>query len=61
MATLPRTFDYGFSCGLMAKDLAIAAATWALVRDVLGFDADYPKVITLIEKWSGFEVPPVAK
>lgn len=76
-ATLPRTFDYGFSVGLMAKDLGIAAgiargadvsaplmadsaATWALAREALGFDRDVTAVITLIEAWSGFEVPAVS-
>lgn len=76
-ATLPRTFDYGFSVGLMAKDLGIAAgiarsadvsaplmaesaATWALAREALGFDRDVTAVITLIETWSGFEVPAVS-
>jgi 3-hydroxyisobutyrate dehydrogenase len=73
-AVLPRTFDYGFSLGLMAKDLGIAArlarscdvpapllaATEGHLlhaRDALGPQADLTSLITLIERWAGFELP----
>lgn len=76
-AILPRTFDYGFALGLMAKDLGIAAeiarqndvgapmiaqaqATFSLAADALGPQADLTTILTLIERWSAFSVPPIA-
>lgn len=73
-AVLPRTFDYGFALGLMAKDLGIAAdiarqndvaapmiaqmqASFALAADSLGAQADLTSIVTLIERWSAFDVP----
>ncbi len=73
-AVLPRSFDYGFTVGLMAKDLTIAArlarsmdvpapmltATeehMLFARDALGAEADLTAVITLLERWAGFELP----
>ena len=46
MATLPRTFDYGFSVGLMAKDLAIAAG---IAR---GVDASAPLIAESAATWA---------
>jgi 3-hydroxyisobutyrate dehydrogenase len=46
MATLPRTFDYGFTCGLMAKDLGIAAG---IARDV---DASAPMLAQSAATWA---------
>lgn len=45
-ATLPRTFDYGFSVGLMAKDLAIAAG---IAR---GVDASAPLMAETAATWA---------
>lgn len=45
-ATLPRTFDYGFSVGLMAKDLAIAAG---IAR---GVDASAPLIAESAATWA---------
>jgi 3-hydroxyisobutyrate dehydrogenase-like beta-hydroxyacid dehydrogenase len=45
-STLPRTFDYGFSVGLMAKDLAIAAG---IARDV---DASAPLIAQQAATWA---------
>ncbi|MBV8150775.1 MAG: NAD(P)-dependent oxidoreductase [Candidatus Eremiobacteraeota bacterium] len=73
---LPRTFDAGFSLGLIAKDVAIAAdlaraldvdapmlaaaeAKWNSAREALGASTDFTRVLTLIERSSGFEIPAV--
>jgi 3-hydroxyisobutyrate dehydrogenase len=45
-AMLPRTFDYGFSVGLMAKDLGIAAG---IARDV---DASAPLLAQSAATWA---------
>lgn len=45
-STLPRTFDYGFSVGLMAKDLAIAAG---IARDA---DASAPLIAQQAATWA---------
>jgi 3-hydroxyisobutyrate dehydrogenase len=45
MSTLPRTFDYGFSIGLLAKDLHIAAE---LAREL---DAPMPMLASVENQW----------